>query len=88
MLSDADNADDFAAWARVKEDWLRRFPVLRNGIPSQDTFFRVFGAINPKRFEAAFRRWAGGIVPALGRTIAVERQDLARIGKGGGLARA
>ena len=29
--------------ARVKEEWLRRFLVLKNGIPSQDTFFRGLG---------------------------------------------
>lgn len=80
-LSDADNADDFAAWARLKEEWLRRFLVLKNGIPSQDTFLRVFAAINPKRFEAVFRRWVGGIVPALNRTIAVDGKTLRGSGK-------
>jgi predicted transposase YbfD/YdcC len=82
VLSDADNVDDFAAWARVKEEWLRRFRVLKNGIPSQDTFFRVFGALNPKQFEAVFRRWVGGLVPALSRTIAVEGKTLRGSGKG------
>ena len=82
VLSDADNVDDFAAWARVKEEWLRRFLVLKNGIPSQDTFFRVFGALNPQQFEAVFRRWVGGIVPALSRTIAVDGKTLRGSGKG------
>jgi len=31
VLSDADNVDDFAEWAHVKEDWLRRFLALKNG---------------------------------------------------------
>ncbi len=82
MLSDADNVDDFAAWARVKEDWLRRFLVLKNGIPSQDTFLRVFGAINPKQFEAVFRRWLGSIVSALSGTLAVDGKTLRGSGKG------
>lgn len=82
VLSDADNVDDFAAWACVKEEWLRRFLVLKNGIPSQDTFFRVFGALNPKQFEAVFRRWVGGLVPALSRTIAVDGKTLRGSGKG------
>lgn len=82
VLSDADNVDDFAAWARVKEGWLRRFLALKNGIPSQDTFLRVFGSINPRQFEAVFRRWVGGIVPALSRTIAVDGKTLRGSGKG------
>jgi hypothetical protein len=45
----------------VKEEGLRRFRVLKNGIPSQDTFFRVFGALNPQPFEAVFRRWGGAV---------------------------
>jgi predicted transposase YbfD/YdcC len=82
VLSDADSVDDFAAWARLKEDWLRRFLVLKNGIPSQDTFLRVFAAINPKQFEAVFRRWVGGIVPALSRHLAVDGKTLRGSGKG------
>ena len=82
VLSDADNVDDFAEWARLKEGWLRRFLVLKHGIPSQDTFFRVFGALNPKQFEAVFRRWVGGIVPALSRTLAVDGKTLRGSGKG------
>ena len=82
VLSDADNVDDFAAWARVKEDWLRRFLVLKNGIASQDTFLRVFAALDPKQFEAVFRRWVGGIVPALSRTLAVDGKTLRGSGKG------
>ncbi len=82
VLSDADNVDDFATWARTKEAWLRRFLVLKNGIPSQDTFLRVFGALNPKQFEAVFRRWVSGIVPALSQTIAVDGKTLRGSGKG------
>ena len=57
MLSDSDSVEDFSEWGRLKLDWLRRFLVLKNGIPSQDTFLRVFRALDPKQFEAAFRRW-------------------------------
>lgn len=41
---------------RFKLDWLRRFLVLKNCIPSQDSFLRVFRVLDPKQFEAAFRR--------------------------------
>ena len=82
VLSDADNVDDFTAWARVKEDWLRRFLVLKNGIPSQDTFLRIFAALNPQQFESVFRRWVGGIIPALSRTLAVDGKTLCGSGAG------
>jgi predicted transposase YbfD/YdcC len=76
MLSDADSFEDIALWGRLKADWLRRFLVLRNGIPSQDTFLRVFRALDPKSFEAVFRRWVGGIVGALEGVVAVDGKTL------------
>lgn len=42
MLSDADSLDEIELWGRMKTDWLRRFLKLENGIPSQDTFLRIF----------------------------------------------
>src|SRR5690606_5231672 len=47
------------------------FLVLEHGIPSHDTFGRVFAALNPREFEAAFRRWVGQWVPALGSDAVV-----------------
>ncbi len=35
MLSDCDTVEDIACWALAKEGWLRRFLVLKNGIPSE-----------------------------------------------------
>ena len=49
MLSDAESLEDIAQWGRAKADWLRRFLVLQNGIPSQDTFLRVFRVLDPKQ---------------------------------------
>ena len=44
LFSEVEGYEDIARWARVKEPWLRRFLALRNGIPSPDTFARVFRA--------------------------------------------
>ena len=71
-LSDVDSFEDIAFWASQKEAWLRRFLKLENGIPSHDTFNRVFRILNPQTFEDAFRRWVAGIVTAVGRTLAVD----------------
>ena len=53
MLWDCDTVEDITFWARKKEAWLRRFLVLKNGIPSQDTFLRIFRVLDPRHFEAA-----------------------------------
>ena len=82
MLSDADSFEDIALWGRLKADWLRRFLVLKNGIPSQDTFLRVFRVLDPKQFEAVFRRWVGGIVGALDGVVAVDGKTLRRSADG------
>src|SRR6267154_1662486 len=47
------------AFAEAKQDWLReRLGItLPGGIPTDDTFRRVFGAIDPDAFECCFRNW-------------------------------
>lgn len=59
-----DTCEDFALWAQARQPWLKRFLLLRNGIPSSATFYRLFRALDPKHFEAFFRRWVSQIVPA------------------------
>lgn len=65
VLSDCDTVEDIAFWGRKKDAWLRRFLVLKNGVPSEETFLRVLRALDPKQFEAVFRRWVGDVVGAL-----------------------
>jgi hypothetical protein len=43
--------------------------LLPNGIPSHDTFRRVFMLIDPARFEACFEAWATAFSPALAQEI-------------------
>jgi predicted transposase YbfD/YdcC len=60
MLSDADSFEDIALWGRLKADWLRRFLVLKNGIPSQDTFLRVFRVLDRSSLKrCSDAGWAG-----------------------------
>lgn len=63
-LCDQDSCEDFALWAHYRIDWLKRFLTLKNGVPSAATFYRLFRALDPKQFEAFFRRWVSQIVPA------------------------
>ena len=59
MLCGAESFVDFADFGRAKEDWLRTFLTLPHGIPSHDTFGRVFAALDPKAFARAARGHCG-----------------------------
>jgi len=63
-LCDMDTCEDFAFWAQARQPWLKKFLALKNGIPSSATFYRLFRTLDPKQFEAFFRRWVSQIVPA------------------------
>lgn len=63
-LCDMDTCEDFSFWAEARQPWLKKFLTLKNGIPSSATFYRLFRALDPKQFEAFFRRWVSQIVPA------------------------
>ena len=83
VLCDMNTFEEIALWAQSKEAWLRRFLKLEGGIPSHDTFNRVFRILNPKSFESAFRRWVGGLVPAVGKgTLAVDGKTIRGSGDG------
>ncbi|HZX32253.1 MAG TPA: ISAs1 family transposase [Rhodocyclaceae bacterium] len=71
-LSDCDTVEEMADWARMRESWLRRFLLLKNGIPSEDTFLRLLQILDPKQFADCFRRWMGGMVTGLGRMLAID----------------
>ena len=54
VLSGAEGYADIAQFGEMKKDILKRFLKLENGIPSQDTFERIFRYIKPKEFEKCF----------------------------------
>lgn len=59
MLSGAEGFDDMEDYGHAKENWLRERLGLElpNGIPSHDTFNRLFSRMNPRAFEACFMAW-------------------------------
>ena len=65
VLAGADDFVEIEAWGTEKLDWFRRYLKLANGIPSHDTFGRVFAAIEADAFATAFRRWVSAVAPAL-----------------------
>src|SRR3954454_18752148 len=58
VIACAESWNDIARYGRSKLTWLRTFLELTNGIPSHDTFRRVFMLIDPDAFEDCFARWA------------------------------
>jgi predicted transposase YbfD/YdcC len=78
-LGGADGWVDIAQFGRAKEAWFRRFLDLPNGIPSHDTFGRVFSLLAPAAFEACFRAWVASIRTVIpGEIIAVDGKTLRR----------
>lgn len=72
--------DDWAGvelFATLKEDWFRTFLELPGGIPSHDTFGRVFSRLDPKAFEACFRSWVAALAEAAtGGVVAIDGKSL------------
>lgn len=64
-------------WARY--DWLSRFLSLPHGIPSHDTFGRVFAALAPAQFEECFRNWMTAVSSVTkGQIIPIDGKQLRR----------
>src|SRR3954471_24530836 len=67
--------EDIELHGRSKRAWLETFLALPNGIPSHDTFRRVFMLLDPDAFEACFSRWAQSLA------VGAEREVVAIDGK-------
>ena len=79
VMCGADGWVAVAQFARSKETWLRGFLALPNGIPSHDTFGRVFSLLQPEAFEDCFRSWIASIREVIpGEIIAVDGKTLRR----------
>ncbi|MDB5319278.1 MAG: transposase family protein [Phycisphaerales bacterium] len=66
VICTADDWDDVVIWAKARHDWLKTFLALPNGIPSPDTFARVFARLDPDAFERCFIAWTSDLAKALG----------------------
>lgn len=58
-------------------DWLQRFLALPNGIPSHDTFERVFASLDPQPFQSCFRNWVRALQEQLAiKHVAIDGKTL------------
>jgi predicted transposase YbfD/YdcC len=61
VIAGADTWQEVATFAEERREWLQTFLELPNGIPSHDTFERVFDRIDPVVFQACFRGWVDAL---------------------------
>jgi predicted transposase YbfD/YdcC len=79
VIACAESWNDIALYGRSKLAWLGTFLALPNGIPSHDTFRRVFILIDPEAFEAGFTAWAGSLAAGFEReVVAIDGKTLRR----------
>lgn len=77
VICGADSWVDIELFGKTKIEWLKTFLKLPNGIPSHDTFGRVFAALNPQEFESSFMEWVQAINQLTqGQVIAIDGKQL------------
>lgn len=87
VICGADGWTDVEDFGQAKEAWLRTWLELPSGIPSHDTFGRVFARLNPEEFQAGFLAWVqaasqvtqGQVIAVDGKTV--RRSHDRRLGK-------
>ncbi len=69
LICGGEGFTDMETFAKSRRDWLSRFLELPGGIPSHDTFNRVFCAIDPRAFMDCFMRWTQSLRSRVGEEI-------------------
>src|SRR5262245_16629125 len=83
VISGANDWQQVVACGRGRLAWLRAFLRLPHGIPSHDTFERVFDRLDPAAFQACFQRWIETLAQQLQlRHIAIDGKTLRGSGNG------
>jgi predicted transposase YbfD/YdcC len=69
LLCGANSFEDMEVFGQAKSDWFEKFLDLPHGIPSHDTFNRVFAALDPQAFLDCFMRWTQSLRAAVAEEI-------------------
>ena len=72
VLCGAQGSVDMDLFAKSKEPFLRGFLRLENGVPSHDTFSRLFRMLDPEQFRAAFQRFMSGVSSSCEGVVAID----------------
>jgi predicted transposase YbfD/YdcC len=77
VISGCNDWQQVVTFARSRHGWLKKFLCLSEGIPSHDTFERVFDRLDPQAFQACFRAWMQALHKELGLSqIAIDGKTL------------
>lgn len=84
LLSGGENYEDMYNLGKAKIDFFKTILPFKNGIPSADTFERVFGLLNPKKFEQCLAEWAMHLqLNYAGEIISIDGKTARRSGSKG-----
>lgn len=78
VICGAEGWVEMEEFGKEKENWLKTFLDLPNGIPSHDTFGRVFALLDPIKFEECFLQWVQSISNRIEGVIAIDGKTLRR----------
>jgi predicted transposase YbfD/YdcC len=78
VICGAEGWVDIEAFGKAKEEWLRTFLALPNGIPSHDTFGRVFARLDAQQFEQCFLSWVHSLNEKISGVVAIDGKTLRR----------
>ncbi len=79
VIAGAEGWEDIEEFGHSKEEWLKQYLPLENGIPSHDTISRVFQALQPGAFNSALTEWMASLHEQLGfHQIAIDGKTLRR----------
>ena len=69
--------EEIQAFGEEREEWFKKFLDLKNGIPSHDTFRRVFERVDPKQLRTALTAWTESLQQNLeGKVVAIDGKTL------------
>jgi len=86
LLCGGEGFNDMEDFGWAKEEWFRTFLALPHGIPTHDTFNRVFSALAPDKFLDCFMRWTQSLRQTVAEEIvAMDGKALRRAIQGGGI---
>ncbi len=79
VVAGADTYEQIENFGKKRKKWLSKFLELPHGIPSHDTFGRIFERLDPREFQNSFKRWIESVTEQTkGQVVAIDGKTLRR----------